>query len=178
MSQASFKCCRVVSVCWYVCWGVPVMRLACAATRRRLLVQRSRIVEGGHILYIPSDRHTPYQERMLDDLSRQNRDALRTNLPNVKPPHRPGNSLKAPTIDGAKPIERPDFITNPFQNLEFKKQVSEYIEKGCLRPSRSPLGAVAFLVAIPHSNKWRLVCDWPGLNELRIRDKSELPNPK
>jgi hypothetical protein len=47
-----------------------------------------------------------------------------------------------------------------------------------MRPSQSPWGAPNCLVKKPHSTKWRLVCDWRGLNKLTIRDKFEIPNPE
>jgi hypothetical protein len=72
-------------------------------------------------------------------------------------------------------IKRPAFALSPAQNLEVKRQLTEYINKGFMQPSHSPWGAPVFLVKKPHSDKWRLVCDWRGLNKLTIRDRFEIP---
>ena len=65
---------------------------------------------------------------------------------------------------------------SPSQNLEIKKQLIEYINKGYLQNAHSPWGAPVFLVKKPHSDKWRMICDWRGLNKITIKDRYEIPN--
>ena len=48
--------------------------------------------------------------------------------------------------------------------------------KGFLQPSNSPYGAPCFFVKKPHSDGLRLVVDWRNLNNITIKDKTQLPN--
>ena len=42
------------------------------------------------------------------------------------------------TIPGTKPVKRPAFKVSPAQNAEIKKQITEYLNKGHLRPTQAP----------------------------------------
>ena len=128
-------------------------------------------------LYTPSEPLTLQQQKILADLKTRNHDVLKTTLPKGLPPHREGDNPIAPTIPGAIPVKKPYYQLSPSQNLEIKKQLTSYIEKGYLKPSHSPWGAPVFLVKKPHSDQWRMVCDWRGLNKLTIKDRFEIPNP-
>ena len=128
-------------------------------------------------LYKQSDPLTEQQKQMLEDLKRQNHDVLKVTLPKGIPPHRKGDTPIAPTPPGVKPIKKSAYLLSPWQNLEIKRQLTEYIDKGYLQPSHSPWGAPVFLVKKPHSDLWRMVCDWRGLNKLTIKDRFEIPNP-
>jgi hypothetical protein len=129
-------------------------------------------------LYKQSDTLTEPQRQQLEELKQANTSVLKLTLPAGIPPHREGDTPIAPTIPGAKPVKKPAYKLSPQHNLEVKRQLVEYIEKGFLSPSHSPWGAPVFLVKKPHSDKWRMVCDWRALNQLTIRDRFELPNPE
>jgi len=128
-------------------------------------------------LYTQSEPLNEQQLQLLQNLKAQNHEVLRLSLPAKLPPHRPGDSPIAPIIPGAKPVKRPAYQLSPSQNLEIKKQLTAYIDKGYLQPSHSPWGAPVFLVKKPHSDQWRMICDWRGLNKITIKDRFEIPNP-
>ena len=128
-------------------------------------------------LYTPSQALSEQQQQLLDNLKANNHEVLRLKLPSKLPPHRPGDTPIAPTEPGVKPVKRPAYQLSPSQNLEVKRQLKGYIDKGYLQPSHSPWGAPVFLVKKPHSDQWRMVCDWRGLNKLTIKDRFEIPNP-
>ena len=45
-------------------------------------------------------------------------------------------------------------------------------------PSDSPWGAPVFLVKKPHSDQFRLVCDWRALNKATVKNKFAIPHPE
>jgi hypothetical protein len=57
-----------------------------------------------------------------------------------------------------------------------QKLIEEMVTKGFLQPSNSPYGAPCFFVKKPHSDGLRLVVDWRNLNNITIKDKTQLPN--
>ena len=128
-------------------------------------------------LYKQSEPLTEYQQQLIDKLKEDNKDVLKVKLPTGVPPHRKGDGPIAPTPPGVQPIKKSAYNLSPSQNLEIKRQLTEYINKGYLQPSHSPWGAPVFLVKKPHSDLWRMVCDWRGLNKLTIKDRFEIPNP-
>ena len=89
-------------------------------------------------LYTPSEPLTLQQQKILADLQTRNNDVLKTTLPKGLPPNREGDNPIAPTIPGAIPVKKPYYQLSPSQNLEIKKQLTSYIEKGYLKPSHSP----------------------------------------
>ena len=129
-------------------------------------------------LYTPSVELTTAQQKLLDKLKLDNRDVMRVTLPMTMPPHRDGDGPIIETYPGTKPVKRPAFKVSPAQNAEIKRQITEYLSKGHLRPTKSPWGAPVFLVKKAHSDKWRLVCDWRHLNSQTIKDRFEIPNPE
>jgi len=118
----------------------------------------------------------PWMKELRDDLIKRNSAVLKTTLPMGLPPHRDGDSPMVELLPGSSPIKQAAFKMSPAQNDEIKRQIKEYIDKGFLKPSKSPWGAPVFLVSKPHSNKWRLVCDWRKLNKMTKRDTFEIPN--
>ena len=128
-------------------------------------------------LYKQSDPLTEHQQLLITKLIADNKDVLKISLPKGIPPRRKGDGPIAPTPPGVKPVKKSAYMLSPWQNQEIKKQLTEYINKGYLQPSHSPWGAPVFLVKKPHSDLWRMVCDWRGLNKLTIKDRFEIPNP-
>lgn len=61
----------------------------------------------------PPLHHTQDQERIWGNPLRENKDVLRTYLPNVIPPHRLGDTPIITTFDGAKPVQKLAFKTSP-----------------------------------------------------------------
>ena len=128
-------------------------------------------------LYKLSQPHTPEQKAIIDKLIADHSKVLRRTLPPGLPPHRKGDGPIAPTLPGTSPISKPPFKLSPSENLEIKRQIEEYINKGFLLTSDSPWGAPVFLVKKPHSHKLRLVCDWRALNKATIKNKFAIPHP-
>ena len=57
---------------------------------------------------------------------------------------------------------------------EIKKQIKELLEKGYIRPSSSPWGALVLLVE-KKDGSLRMVVDYRALNEVTIKKKYPLP---
>ena len=129
-------------------------------------------------LYKLSEPLTPEQQIILDKIISDNSEVLRSSLPDSLPPHRPGDGPIAPTLPGTEPMSRSPFKLSPAENLEIKRQLEEYINKGFLQPTNSPWGAPVFLVRKSHSHKLRLVCDWMALNKATIKNKFAMPHPE
>ena len=115
-------------------------------------------------------------EELRNKLIKENSAVLKTTLPIGLPPHREGDSPMITLLPGSHPVKQAAYKMSPAQNSEIKRQLREYIDKGFLKASKSPWGAPVFLVAKPHTNKWRMVCDWRRLNRMTKWDTFEIPN--
>jgi hypothetical protein len=60
------------------------------------------------------------------------------------------------------------------ENDEIKKQVSELLENGVLKPSNSPCGSLVVLV--PKKNgSWRMCIDYHALNKIMMKNRYPVP---
>jgi hypothetical protein len=58
--------------------------------------------------------------------------------------------------------------------VELKKQIEELLEKGFIRPSSSPWGALVLFVSKKDGSR-RMCVDYRSLNEVTIKNKYPLP---
>ena len=110
----------------------------------------------------------------LEDLLSEYQDLFPDELPDALPPERSVDH----EIDvecGAKPPSRPAYRLPKPELDELQKQIAELLEKGFLKPSKSPYGAPVFFVK-KADGSLRMVCDWRDLNKITIKNKACLPN--
>ena len=109
-------------------------------------------------------------QRILDDYS----DVFRDALPKELPPDR-GVNHRIPTKEGHKPYARSPYRLSPEERSELRKQLTDLIDAGKIRPSSSPYGAPVLFVR-KSDGTLRLCVDYRMLNRDTIKDKYPLPN--
>ncbi|XP_074292562.1 uncharacterized protein LOC141619442 [Silene latifolia] len=75
---------------------------------------------------------------------------------------------------GAGPISKPPYRMGPKEMEELKKQLDELAEKGYIRPSVSPWGALVLFVK-KKDGSLRLCVDYRELNNVTIKNRYSLP---
>ena len=78
-------------------------------------------------------------------------------------------------IPGTKPISIPPYIMAPAELKELKAQLKELLNKGFIRPSTSPWGALVLFVK-KKDGSLRLCIDYRQLNRATIRNQYPLPH--
>ena len=77
-------------------------------------------------------------------------------------------------VPGTAPISKPPYRMAPLELEELKKQIQELLDKGFIRPSVSPWGALVLLVK-KKDGTLRLCIDYRQLNQVTIKNKYPLP---
>ncbi|GKE51607.1 hypothetical protein Tco_1486763, partial [Tanacetum coccineum] len=113
-------------------------------------------------------------EKKLDDI-RVVRD-----FPEVFPddllglPHVREVEFRIDLIPGASPVVRSPYRLTPSEMLELSNQLKELQEKGFIRPSHSPWGALVLFVK-KKDGSMRMCIDYRELNKLTIKNRYPLP---
>jgi hypothetical protein len=94
-------------------------------------------------------------------------------IPAGLPPDR-GVSHAITLQPGHKPPYRGCYRMSPAETAEVRKQVSELLAKGCIRPSDSPYGSPLLFVA-KKDGSLRMVYDYRALNAITIPNRWPLP---
>jgi len=146
------------------------------ATRKRgtqLFLAHIRSVED------PQDTHSS----IADDLKKRSeqiiadfRDVLPDDLPEELPPQRHVDH-KIETAPGQPPPWKAIYRLSYEELNELKKQLQYLLEKGFIRPSKSPYGAPVLFVRQPDGDGWkmRLCVDYRALNKITIKNRYPLP---
>jgi hypothetical protein len=100
-------------------------------------------------------------------------DVFPPELPKELPPHR-NVDHKIELIPGATPPSRPVYRMSPVELDELKKQLTELLEHGFIRPSKSPYGAPVLFVK-KKDGSIRMCIDYRMLNKITIKNKYPLP---
>ena len=77
-------------------------------------------------------------------------------------------------VEGAKPVHRSPYRSNPVKMIEMMKQVREKEAAGLIQPSISPFSAPVLLVPKPDGS-WRFTVDYRELNKVTVPDRFPLP---
>nr|GFA88493.1 putative reverse transcriptase domain-containing protein [Tanacetum cinerariifolium] len=77
-------------------------------------------------------------------------------------------------IPGAEPISKAPYRMAPVELKELKDQLQELLERGFIRPSVSPWGALVLFVK-KKDGSMRLCIDYRELNKITIRNRYPLP---
>ena len=101
-------------------------------------------------------------------------------FPNVFPKELPGMSpdhdivFLIELLPGTRPISKRPYRMLANDLEEIKKKIKGLLEKGYIRPSSSPWGALVLLVE-KKDGSLRMVVDYRALNEVTIKNKYPLP---
>ena len=110
----------------------------------------------------------------LMELLQKHSTTLAKELPAELPPLRQVNH----DIDvepGCIPPSRPPFRLSQPELDELHSQLNEMLERGFIRPSKSPYGAPVFFVR-KADGSLRMVCDWRQLNKITVKTQACLPS--
>jgi hypothetical protein len=77
-------------------------------------------------------------------------------------------------LPGTAPISKRPYRMDVKDLVELKKQIEELLEKGFIRPSSSPWGALVLFVSKKDGSR-RMCVDYRSLNEVTIKNKYPLP---
>jgi hypothetical protein len=77
-------------------------------------------------------------------------------------------------LPGTAPISKKAYRMDVKDLIELKKQIEELLEKGFIRPSSSPWGALVLFVNKKDGSR-RMCVDYRSLNEVTIKNKYSLP---
>jgi transposase InsO family protein len=92
------------------------------------------------------------------------------------PPSRGDLDHKIDLMEGATPAAG---YTVRFSTMEIEmlqQTIDSLLKNGFISPSNSPFGAPCFFVKKPHGGGLRLVVDWRNLNNITVKDRTQLPN--
>jgi hypothetical protein len=93
--------------------------------------------------------------------------------PTVLPPARDFDHRIA-LKKGAGPVNVRPYRYTHFQKTEIKRQVSEMLKSGLIRPSNSPFSSTILLVK-KKDGTWRFCTDYRALNVVTIKDRFPIP---
>jgi len=121
----------------------------------------------------------PAQERqqaqhVVSKLQREFADVFPEELPSGVPPQRGSEPFRIDLKEGTKPMGRYGPRMTEENTRVAGKMIKELLDKGFIRPSRSPWGSPMFLVDKPDGGK-RMVIDYRTLNAATTRNRYPLP---
>ncbi|KAJ1044905.1 hypothetical protein NDA10_004575 [Ustilago hordei] len=128
------------------------------------LRQRSRDGGGGR-QGGDSCRHTKPYQHLRDVFDEVEADKL---------PHHTEHDLHLELIEGGKPPQGPLYLKGPKEMSELRRYLDENLEKGFIRPSKSPARSPVLFVP-KKDGGLRLCVDYRGLNEITVKNRAPLP---
>jgi len=99
---------------------------------------------------------------------------FRDDLPEGLPQRSEDMKHEIKLVEGATPISRAYYRLTESQRQELDRQLAYLLEKGFVRPSKSPYGAPVLFAPKPDGT-WRFCIDYRALNQQTIRDQFPLP---
>ncbi|SPC65292.1 related to pol protein [Ustilago sp. UG-2017b] len=91
-----------------------------------------------------------------------------------KLPHHTEHDLHLELIEGGQPPQGPLYLKGPREMSELRKYLEEKLEKGFIRPSKSPARSPVLFVP-KKDGGLRLCVDYRGLNEITVKNRAPLP---
>ncbi|SPC64609.1 related to pol protein [Ustilago sp. UG-2017b] len=91
-----------------------------------------------------------------------------------KLPHHTEHDLHLELLEGGKPPQGPPYLKGPREMSELRKYLDENLEKGFIRPSKSPARSPVLFVP-KKDGGLRLCVDYRGLNEITVKNRAPLP---
>ncbi|SPC65773.1 related to pol protein [Ustilago sp. UG-2017b] len=91
-----------------------------------------------------------------------------------KLPHHTEHDLHLELVEGSKPPQGPLYLKGPKEMSELRRYLEENLEKGFIRPSKSPARSPVLFVP-KKDGGLRLCVDYRGLNEITVKNRAPLP---
>ncbi|SPC63836.1 related to pol protein [Ustilago sp. UG-2017b] len=91
-----------------------------------------------------------------------------------KLPHHTEHDLHLELVEGSKPPQGPLYLKGPKEMSELRRYLDENLEKGFIRPSKSPARSPVLFVP-KKDGGLRLCVDYRGLNEITVKNRAPLP---
>ncbi|SYW81095.1 uncharacterized protein UHO2_07003 [Ustilago hordei] len=91
-----------------------------------------------------------------------------------KLPHHTEHDLHLELIEGGKPPQGPLYLKGPKEMSELRRYLDENLEKGFIRPSKSPARSPVLFVP-KKDGGLRLCVDYRGLNKITVKNRAPLP---
>ncbi|KAJ1588630.1 hypothetical protein NDA11_002950 [Ustilago hordei] len=91
-----------------------------------------------------------------------------------KLPHHTEHDLHLELTEGGKPPQGPLYLKGPKEMSELRRYLDENLEKGFIRPSKSPARSPVLFVP-KKDGGLRLCVDYRGLNEITVKNRAPLP---
>ena len=114
-----------------------------------------------------SDEFTLIQEIMNDF-----KDVFPDDLPSGLPPSR-GVDHAIEVASGGQPFSKQPYRFSKTEENEIQRQLADYLDRGFVRPSKSPWGALV-LLSRKKDNTMHFCVDYKGLNKLTIKNRYPL----
>ena len=109
----------------------------------------------------------------IQDLLQKYKGIFPDDLPNNLPPQREVDH-KIEIVEGAKPTSQNPYRLSYHELDEMKKQLDELLQKGLIRPSKSPYAAPVIFVK-KSDGTMRMCIDYRALNKITVKNKYPLP---
>ncbi|UTT90707.1 hypothetical protein NDA17_005483 [Ustilago hordei] len=91
-----------------------------------------------------------------------------------KLPHHTEHDLHLELIEGGSHLKGPLYLKGPKEMSELRRYLDENLEKGFIRPSKSPARSPVLFVP-KKDGGLRLCVDYRGLNEITVKNRAPLP---
>ncbi|GKD72752.1 hypothetical protein Tco_1331034, partial [Tanacetum coccineum] len=135
-----------------------------------------RIPYGNKSLIVEGDKVTEKKskEKRLEDVPviRDFPEVFLDDFPGLPPPRQV--EFRIDLVPGATPVARAPYRLAPSEMKELSVQLQELLEKGFIRPSLSPWGALVLFVK-KKNGSFRMCIDYRELNKLTIKNRYPLP---
>nr|GEW34623.1 putative reverse transcriptase domain-containing protein [Tanacetum cinerariifolium] len=89
-------------------------------------------------------------------------------------PTNPPSGVSIDLVPGAAPVAQAPYRLNPSEMKELSDQLKELANKGFIRPSSSPWGALVLFVKKKDRSFWMCI-DYRKLNKLMVKNRNPLP---
>ncbi|GKD68308.1 putative reverse transcriptase domain-containing protein [Tanacetum coccineum] len=134
---------------------------------------RKYIERGGHLFLAHVTEKKPKEKRLEDvPVIRNFPEVFPDELPGLPPPRQV--EFRIDMVPGAAPIARAPYHLAPSEMKELSEQLRELLEKGFIRPSSSPWGALVLFVK-KKDGFFRMCVDYRELNKLTVKNRYPLP---
>ncbi|GJU82562.1 putative reverse transcriptase domain-containing protein [Tanacetum coccineum] len=116
----------------------------------------------------------PFGDKILIFHGDGNNNVFPEDLPGIPPTRQV--EFQIDLIPGAAPVARAPYRLAPSEMKELSDQLKELSDKGFIRPSSSPWGALVLFVK-KRDGSFRMCIDYRELNKLTMKNRYPLPDP-
>ncbi|GKB20143.1 putative reverse transcriptase domain-containing protein [Tanacetum coccineum] len=137
-------------------------------------IKAKKYIEKGCELFLAQVTEQELKKKRLEDVPviRDFPEVFPEDLPGLPPPRQV--EFRIDLIPGAAPVARAPYRLAPSKMKELSKQLQELLEKGFIRPSSLPWGALVLFVK-KKDGSFRRCIDYRELNKLTIKNRYPLP---